>query len=106
MNGEVTYLMRQVQKDVLHERIRQNHKWGMQRHPMAYWLVILMEEVGEAAQAVQREHGQGKETDAANLYEELIHTAAVALAAAEQVREGIENAKIAQGSANKGTQTD
>jgi hypothetical protein len=33
------------------ERQRQDAKWGPQHHGPAEWLVILMEEVGEAAQA-------------------------------------------------------
>jgi hypothetical protein len=33
------------------ERQRQNTKWGPQHHGPAEWLAILMEEVGEAAQA-------------------------------------------------------
>ena len=37
--------------DVEEERVRQQEKWGVQNHPIELWLAILMEEVGEAAQA-------------------------------------------------------
>ncbi|MGE7650508.1 hypothetical protein ACQKM1_22435 [Peribacillus frigoritolerans] len=80
-------LMRSVNQDVLIERFRQNKKWGLQRHDMGTWLQILIEEVGEVAQAMQKEKGWGKETDASDLYVELTHVAAVASAIAEQVRE-------------------
>lgn len=81
----------QLKKDVLHavenERLRQNDLWGKQRHSYGDWLKILIEEVGEVAQAMQKDQGWGKESDASNLYSELIHVAAVAVAIAEQVKE-------------------
>lgn len=79
--------MRHINTDVLAERCRQNEKWGLQRHSHGDWLMILTEEVGEVAEAMQNAKGWGKETDASNLYEELIHVAAVASAIAEQVAE-------------------
>lgn len=72
------------------ERIRQNEKWGLQRHPHETWLTIALEEVGETAQAIQRAKGWGKETDEGNLYEEAVQTAAVFQAFAEQVLEEME----------------
>lgn len=89
-NPNVTELMHHVHIDVVQERVRQNNKWGLQRHPHGDWLAILMEEVGEVAQAMQKVKGWGKSTDADNLYEELIHTSAVASAMAEQVWEEIQ----------------
>ncbi|WP_237146534.1 MazG-like family protein [Planococcus halocryophilus] len=80
-------LVATVQYDVLVERGRQNNKWGWQRHAHGDWLMILTEEVGEVAEAMQQAKGWGKDTDADNLYEELIHVAAVASAIAEQVLE-------------------
>ncbi|MFJ7471077.1 hypothetical protein ACIQWI_21280 [Peribacillus frigoritolerans] len=81
----------QLKKDVLHavekERLRQNTLWGKQRHTYGDWLKILIEEVGEVAQAMQKDQGWGKDSDASNLYSELIHVAAVAVAIAEQVKE-------------------
>lgn len=87
-------LMKKVNQDVLDERYRQNYKWGLQRHEHGKWLAILTEEVGEVAQAMQKDWGWGKPTDQDDLYTELIHVAAVASAIAEQVleeRKSVEN---------------
>ncbi|WP_028392742.1 nucleoside triphosphate pyrophosphohydrolase family protein [Bacillus cihuensis] len=88
MNLTVKVLM-----DVEEERATQDVKWGIQRHDMGTWLAILAEEFGEVAQAMQGQLGltSMKETDADDLYTELIHTAAVAIAIAEQVKEESEN---------------
>lgn len=80
-------LIVEVNDAVKAERHRQNELYGYQRHSHGDWLMILAEEQGEVAQAMQKEKGWGKETDASNLYEELIHVAAVASAIAEQVLE-------------------
>lgn len=78
-----------VNSQVKQERHRQNGLWGVQRHPIGTWLAILGEEFGEVCQAAQMHLGLAscKETDASNLYEELIHVAAVASAIAEQYLE-------------------
>ena len=81
------HMMMKVNIDILAERVEQNKKWGVQQHSMAEWLVILIEEIGEVAQAMQKKSFSSKETDADNLYEELIQVAAVASAIAEQVNE-------------------
>ena len=83
----IAKLVLEVNEAILNERLRQNDKWGHQRHTMETWLTILIEEVGEAAQAMQTEKGWGKPSDASDLYEELIHVSAVASAMAEQVLE-------------------
>lgn len=92
----VTALMLDVNSDVMSERIRQNRKWGTQRHDAGKWLAILVEEVGEAAQAAMPSLGLTtiKETDADNLYEELAHVSAVANAWMEQIREERENNRV------------
>jgi NTP pyrophosphatase (non-canonical NTP hydrolase) len=77
----------QVLTDVDQERNRQDSKWGRQRHDNGTWLMILGEEFGEVCQAMQVKMGWGKDTDTSNLYEELTHLAAVAVAVAEQVLE-------------------
>lgn len=77
--------MKRVNTEVMLERNIQNRKWGLQNHENGKWLTILIEEVGEVAQAMQQDSVSSKETDANNLYEELIHVAAVASAFAEQV---------------------
>jgi NTP pyrophosphatase (non-canonical NTP hydrolase) len=73
--------------DVKKERLLQIDKWGYQRHPYPVWLTILVEEVGEVAQAMQSDQIWSKDTDDKDLYNELIQVAAVAVAIAEQVRE-------------------
>jgi NTP pyrophosphatase (non-canonical NTP hydrolase) len=80
-------LMKTVNEDTLQERLKQNKKWGHQRHSNGRWLAILVEEVGESAQAIQKDMVSHKGTDADDLYNELIQVAAVAQAWAEQVKE-------------------
>jgi len=76
-----------VSAEIQLERSRQTAKWGRQYHVYPIWLGILMEEVGEVAQAVNTETVPvaSKPTDADDLYKELIQVAAVAAAMAEQV---------------------
>lgn len=69
------------------ERERQNQKWGVQNHDDGNWLIILIEEVGELAQAMQKSKGWGKETDADNKLEEAVHVCAVSLRMIEQMLE-------------------
>lgn len=76
-----------VLSKVFKERERQNDLWGTQRHDWGTWLIILMEEVGEVAQAMQTERHWGKPSDKADLQKELIQAAAVAVAMAEQIEE-------------------
>lgn len=82
---DYTEAMITVNDAVWKERTRQNRKWGLQNHSNGNWLAILGEEFGEVCQAMQYGTIASKETDANNLYEELIHVAAVASAFAEQV---------------------
>lgn len=77
-----------VMNDVWAERERQNRKWGIQHHAYPYWLTILVEEVGEVAQAMQKGSVAYKSSDANDLYKELIQVAAVAVAIAEHVKGG------------------
>ena len=86
-NPKIIDLMVKVNLDVYKERLRQNEKWGLQRHDMGRWLSILVEEVGEFAQAMQSDMNSHKETDADDKYTELIHVAAVASAIAEHILE-------------------
>lgn len=80
-------LKKMALKGIVIERERQDNKWGVQRHSYEKWLTILMEEVGEFAQAIQNREDWSKETDADNLQEEITHVAAVAKAILEQVLE-------------------
>ncbi len=43
-----------VYADVAKERVRQFKKWGEQSHNPIEWLIILMEEFGEAAEVVRQ----------------------------------------------------
>lgn len=87
-----------VLRDISHERNRQNDMWGLQRHDYGKWLAILTEEVGEVSQAMQGHLGlvSTKASDADNLYDELIHVAAVATAIAEQVKDYEDNSFLYQ----------
>lgn len=76
-----------VSADIFKERMKQNEKWGRQRHENGGWLPILIEEVGEVGQAMQQGSVASKDTDKSDLYEELIQVAAVATAWAEQLLE-------------------
>jgi NTP pyrophosphatase (non-canonical NTP hydrolase) len=84
---QTTELMVNTWTDILRERKSQNEKWGLQRHTHLRWYAILGEEVGEVAEALQKDMVSAKGTDADDLYKELIQVAAVACAFAEQVRE-------------------
>ena len=58
---------------ISNERERQIEKWGVQRHTPGDWVLILMEEIGEACEAFLEQ----RELDAAH---ELIQAAAVIVA--------------------------
>ena len=63
------------------ERDRQDEKWGVQTHSPAEWMMILMEEVGEFAEAeMEARYRDGAK---ARIREELVQVAAVALAMLE-----------------------
>lgn len=73
------------------ERQRQDRKWGQQNHVPLVWLPILMEEVGEYAQALNETiFNNGPEEQMkggyANIMAELSQVAAVAEAAMECLR--------------------
>lgn len=80
-------LLNSVQNDVWDELGKQRDKWGVQRHIDERWLSILVEEVGEAAQAIQQGSAASKESDADSLYSEVIQVAAVAMSWAAQEKE-------------------
>jgi hypothetical protein len=79
-----------VLADIDKERTRQEQLWGKQQdHDWGTWLAILGEEHGEVCQAAQKLMGlvSSKETDAADLYKECIHLAAVSTKMAERIKE-------------------
>lgn len=80
---------KKVLLDVEQERIYQMSKYP-ETLPVTYDFIVLTEEVGEVAQALQHDYNWSKETDKSNLYHELIQVAAVAVKMAEKVRRGNE----------------
>jgi NTP pyrophosphatase (non-canonical NTP hydrolase) len=68
-------------RDVIAERQRQDAKWGEQNHDPFLYLSVLMEEVGEFAQAALHTRYGGEA--ASKLRPEAVQTAAVALAIVE-----------------------
>lgn len=69
--------MTQISNLIKDERERQNKKWGEQNHDDYRWLAILLEEVGELAEAVLHDEFGGHAKG--HTYIELIHVAAVAI---------------------------
>jgi NTP pyrophosphatase (non-canonical NTP hydrolase) len=62
------------------ERDRQDAKWGIQHHTHLEWLAILMEEVGEAAQAIVQEWIDNEGPRYALILKEIVQCAAVCVA--------------------------
>ena len=84
------YERREYHRTVVREMIgteilRQDDRFGVQNHIFAGWMIILGEEFGEAAKAVNKYIFDGEPYD--NIIEELVHTAAVAIQAAAAIRE-------------------
>lgn len=73
---------------LLEERKRQNEKWGEQNHGLPVWILILTEEVGEAAEAVLKIR-EGKMT-VEDFRTEIIHCGAVCV----QILEYLERGKV------------
>ena len=75
----------QVLVEVMNERKKQDKKWGEQNHDPVTWVAILMEEVGELAQAsIETKFiGFGAHGGTENIRKETIHVAAVAVAIVE-----------------------
>jgi NTP pyrophosphatase (non-canonical NTP hydrolase) len=76
--------MYEAYASVFKERQRQTEKWGEQNHEPIAWMGILMEEVGELAEAVNETHfDNGEEARKKGGYEnmraEAVQVAAVAI---------------------------
>jgi NTP pyrophosphatase (non-canonical NTP hydrolase) len=80
-------LTEQALEMISKERDRQDAKWKLQRHTPEKWLTIIMEEVGEMAQAIQKGDIQHKLSDADDLLTETIQAAACCVELAEQLLE-------------------
>ena len=72
-----------LHRDVADERRRQESIWGKQTHSDEWWLAVLTEEVGEAAQGVLHEHFGGP----CKSRREVVQIAAVALSWLECIDE-------------------
>lgn len=62
------------------ERERQIAKWGEQHHSHLEWLGILVEEVGEAAEAIVKRFVDNEGTGEQAIIKEIIHLTAVGMA--------------------------
>lgn len=72
---------KKILEEVLIERRRQENKWGQQDHDPSRWMIILMEEVGEASVHILESYSA---TTVSGKYRaEMIQVIAVALAAVE-----------------------
>ena len=87
--GEKTLSKEYIYNEITQEREFQDQKWGVQTHLSDYvWTTILVEEVGEAAQEVQKDKNS---FEIIKLRDELIQVAAVAVAWAEALDKREEN---------------
>jgi len=79
--------MLEVIKEVIEERKRQDGLWGEQNHHPLEWLSILGEEFGEVCKGAYEAHFDGHKISGnySEYRKELIHVAAVAIAAAESL---------------------
>lgn len=86
-------ILNKVIVEVIEERERQNQLWGVQRHDYNWWMSILMEEVGEAAEEINNYNfSDGPLSDVGrealfNLRKEMTQVAAVAVAIVEHLEE-------------------
>lgn len=69
--------------EVMNERTRQNEKFGPQDHNLYKWIAILLEEVGEASQAILKTEFEGGNIEAVEA--ELIQVAAVSVYMLERI---------------------
>lgn len=77
--------MENIIKEIIEERKRQDRKWGEQNHKPIEWCVILGEEYGEVCKAALETNFNydSSKGDYSEYREELIQTAAVAIAMIE-----------------------
>ena len=70
---------------IIKERQAQDAKWGEQNHPDEWWLAILMEEIGELAEAVLETRFGGPHGGVAKIRREAVQSAAVLVAFLERM---------------------
>lgn len=76
--GRVDFTGQPVLQNVLEERKRQDSIWGQQNHEDSWWFTIIVEEIGEVAQAILHDKFGGKA--AGTVYKELVQVVAVGIA--------------------------
>jgi len=81
MSDPTDDVQKAIDADIYDERRKQEQIWGAQEHADEWWLAILTEEVGEAAQGVLHEHFGGPAT----VRYEVVQIAAVAQAWLERI---------------------
>lgn len=82
-----------VISNIVAERYAQDQKWGPQHHEPEWYNAILVEEAGEVSKELCECLHRGKTWDKRQyrkLYEELVQTAAVATAFAEEIHRRME----------------
>ena len=77
--------LRKVLADMVRERKRQDLVHPENPESIDAMLTILIEEVGEFAQAIQREKTWSKESDCHNSYEEIVQSGAYCMRIAEYI---------------------
>jgi hypothetical protein len=78
-----------VMEDIVHERLRQDEKWGIQEHSVMKWSTILGEEFGEACkEALEFDQPYVDDENISKLRAELVQVAAVAAAWIEHLDRG------------------
>jgi len=75
-----------INNDIVAELQRQDAKWGEQNHAPSVWLAVISEELGEASEAfLQWNFGGLSKEQFAHFRDELVHVAAVSIAAIESL---------------------
>lgn len=74
-----------ILQGIIEERDRQDNKWGLQKHDLGVWMLILTEEVGEASEAALRTIF-GNPDNISDFEEEVLQVAEVAVKILEFVR--------------------
>lgn len=80
----------EILNEVLKERERQTSMWGVQDLPVAEWMLILGEEVGEVVKEANEVHF--RQVSSRNYRTELLQVAAVAVSAIEALDRSRNNA--------------
>lgn len=83
LRNQLVNVTDRAMRNIMDERNRQDKKWGEQNHDPYTYLAILLEEVGEYAQACLQTQFGGDKGGFFKMRDEAVHVAAVALAIIE-----------------------